>query len=1021
MDVGGLLLCFAGTLDQNSQTRSNAELQLKQVSSTPGFLGACLDIIAAEPTPENIRLSASLYFKNKCVNGWNGKYTGKNDLLNYVVDQDEKPVIKDMLIHTLVACVKASPRCARVLKSALGVIVYTEFSEGHWDDLLTRSFKSLAGHDLDEAYVGLLCLSEIFRTYRWKENDSRQGLEVLILQYFPDLLRYGTEQLLKGGAKVSDVKRGEMLLLLIKIYKFVTYLDLPFTLQRSEAFIPWANFFVAIIQMPLTADFVTGNDHDSRSKNPWVKCKKWSYAILYRLYQRFASESLTRKFEYEEFRNLYRNEFLPQLLQLLFQQLEQWSSGALWLSDECLYYILSFIEQTIVQKPTWKLVKPHYATILEHVIFPMLCPNDEKLEIFENDPQEYIHRNLELWDENYSPDLAAVSVLTTSVTKHGKYTLQPTVEFVIATLQANVGSSASLPIAVKVESAFRIFSSIVDRLTTEDSPYLSELETFLNTFVFPFFSSPFGFLRTRVCEICSKLGAISFQKSTLVDTIYGGIMVCLNDSNGCLPAQLLAALALQAFIHVPEFQTALSPVVLPIMQKLLDISNEFESDTISGVMQDFVEQFADQLQPFGVDLMNTLVQQFLKLAIELHEASNVDPNSLLDDNDIPDESDKQMAALGILSTTISILLSFENSPEMLKNLEQSFYPAAEFILKYEIEDFYRECCEFVENSTFLLRNITPISWKILELIGESNRKQDSMVSFYLEDCIYALNNYLLYGSDELRKNEFYSRILFEIYDKAVNDADKTLSELATVLDLSQKMILSLNHSLTDAQKRRLINDATHAIVVKQEELRENIVFGVTSFNVIASGLAYFPTLTLEILKTYDCIELFFKTWLTFYVPNVKRVYDIKLSILALLNIITEVPDKALATVLGGDIIPRLGKTTVDLISRFPSAQRLLQEKRMGFSTGAFSLDEPNDWKNDSGTLKFVNGETFDAAEDFEDLEEDSLSGSLLDPIDVYASVKIFAINLQTTNPEKYTRVGSEMSPDDQVLFNRIIS
>lgn len=1021
MDVGGLLQCFAGTLSQNSQTRSNAESQLKQASLTPGFLGACLDIIAAEPTPENIRLSASLYFKNKCVNGWNGKYTGKNDLLDYVVDQDEKPVIKDMLVHTLVACVKSSPRCARVLKSALGVIVYTEYTQGNWDDLLTNSFKSLTGQDLDEAYVGLLCLSEIFRTYRWKENDSRQALEILVLHYFPDLLRYGNDHLLKAGSNIGDVKTGEMLLLLIKIYKFVTYLDLPFTLQRNESFIPWANFFVAIIQMPLPAGFLAATDHESRSKNPWVKCKKWSYAILYRLYQRFASESLTRKFEYEEFRSLYGQEFLPQLLQLLFQQLEQWSTGNLWLSDECFYYILSFIEQTIVQKATWKLVKPHYMTILEHVIFPLLCPNDEKLEVFESDPQEYIHRNLELWDENYSPDLAAVSLLTTTVTKHGKYTLQPTLEFVIAILETNVSSSANLAAAVKVEAAFRIFSSIVDRLTTDDSPYLGEIEAFLNSFVFPFFSSPFGFLRTRVCEICSKLGAIEFQKSTLVDTIYNGIMICMNDSNGCLPAQLLAALALQTFIHVPEFQNALSPVVLPIMQKLLDISNEFESDTISGVMQDFVEQFADQLQPFGVDLMNTLVQQFLKIAIELHEASNVDPNSFLDDNDIPDESDKQMAALGILSTTISILLSFENSPEMLKNLEQSFYPAAEFILKYEIEDFYRECCEFVENSTFLLRRISPISWKTLELIGESNRKQDSMVSFYLEDCIYALNNYLLYGSDELKKNEFYCRILFEIYDKAVSDDNKTLSELATVLDLSQKILLSLNHSLPDAQKNRFINDAVQAIVAKQDELKENIVFGVTTFNVVVSALAYFPTLTLEILKSHQCIELFFKTWLTFYVPNVKRVYDIKLSTLALLNIMTEISDETFTTLLGMAIIPRLGKITIELVSRFPSAQRLLQEKRMGFSTGSFSLNEFDDWKNDSGTLKFVNGETFDAEEDFDDLEEDSLSGSLLDPIDIYASVKMFAMNLRDTNPNKYARVISEMSPDDQLLFTRIVT
>ncbi|GAV52365.1 hypothetical protein ZYGR_0AG03560 [Zygosaccharomyces rouxii] len=1020
MDVNGLLQCFAGTLDQNAQVRSQAESQLKQISFTPGFLGATLDIISAEQTPENVRLSASLYFKNKCVNGWTGKYHGKNELLDYVVDQDEKPVIKDLLVRTLVVCVKLSPGSTRVLKNALSIIIYEEYSQGRWEDLLNQSIKLLSGSDVDEAYVGLLCLSGIFRTYRWKENDSRQGLEMLILQYFPDLLKYGETQLLAQGSNLNDAKLGEMLLLLIKIYKFVTYLDLPFTLQRQESFIPWANFFVTVIQLPLPAEFMTLYDNESRAKNPWVKCKKWSYAILYRLYQRYASDSLTRKFEYEEFKFLYRDQFLPQLLQLLFQQIEQWGAGGLWLSDESFYYILCFIEQTMVQKATWKLVQPHYETLLEHVIFPLLCPNEDKLEIFETDPQEYIHRNLELWDENYSPDLAAVSVLTTAVTKHGKTTLQPTIQFVIATLQANMGTATELSSAAKIESSFRIFSSIIDRLMTKDSPYLNELETFLNSFIFPFFESPFGFLRTRVCEICSKLGTIDFQRTTLVDTIYKGIMVCMNDTTGCLPAQLMAALALQAFIHIPEFQTALSSSVLPTMQRLLDISNEFESDTISGVMQDFVEQFADQLQPFGVDLMNTLVQQFLRLVIELHEASNVNPDSLLDENDIPDESDKQMAALGILSTTISILLSFENSPEMVKNLEQSFYPAAEFILKYEVEDFYHECCEFVENSTFLLRSISPISWKILELIGESNRSENSMVSFYLEDCIYALNNYLLYGTEELKKNEFYFKILYEIYDKASRDEDKALGDFTTVFDLSQKIVLSLTHQLPEQYGHKIISDAAQAIVTNQDELKGNVVFGVTTFNVIISGLVYFPQLTLEILQNHQCMEVFFKTWLEFYVPNVKRVFDIKLSILALLSLITEIPQPTLDTLFGGPILPKLGKILMGLVSRFPQAQRLLQEKRMGFSTGSFSLDDLEDWKNDSNTLKFVNGESLDTEEDFEDLEEDSLSGSLLDTIDIYASIKLFAVNLRNTDELKSRAIISEMTPDEQETFKKIL-
>lgn len=90
MDITELLQCFACTLDHNAAVRTNAETHLKNASKVPGFLGACLDIIAADEVPENIKLSASLYFKNKITYGWSaGARQGSNELLDSHVDPDE--------------------------------------------------------------------------------------------------------------------------------------------------------------------------------------------------------------------------------------------------------------------------------------------------------------------------------------------------------------------------------------------------------------------------------------------------------------------------------------------------------------------------------------------------------------------------------------------------------------------------------------------------------------------------------------------------------------------------------------------------------------------------------------------------------------------------------------------------------------------------------------------------------------------------------------------------------------------
>ncbi|SCU80761.1 LANO_0B01090g1_1 [Lachancea nothofagi CBS 11611] len=1043
MDPSALLQCFAGTLDHNHDVRTEAESQLKMAGKTPGFLGACLDIISAADVPENIKLSAALYFKNKILYGWSGKQHGRNELLEITVDNDEKPVVKDMFVKALVQSSICSPNCMRLLQPALTTIVAEEYPRKQWDSLLSSSFELLSSNDVNSAHVGLLCLSEIFRTYRWKDNDSRQELEHLIMQYFPPLLEFASNTLLGEGGNIDNAKVGDMIKLVLKIYKFVTYHDLPFTLQRPDNFIAWANLHVAIIQLPLSPQ-ILATDRTSRKNQPWVKAKKWAYANVSRLFQRYASTSLSRKFSYDEFKALFLQEFLPQLLQLYFQQIEQWSNQSLWLSDEAIHHVLGFLEQAVVQKATWPLIKPFYPILLEYVIYPLLCPTQESMETFESDPQEYIHRNLETWDDEYSPDFAALSLLTTCVSKRGKTTLKPTVVFVTDKLKANLTEIDVSEKVVEAESSLRIISNILDRLCQKNSPFANDVENILVSLVFPYFHSPHQFLKARVCEICSKLGDYQFKNEQTLQTLYNEIISCFMEESDCLPVELLAALAVQAFINVPEFQVPISANVVPMTQKLLRISNEIESDAVSGVLQEFVECFAEQLQPFGIELMNDLVQQFLKLAIDLNDSSNFDINNISDYKDLPDDTEKQMAALGILSTAISILLSFENSHDIVKSLEQSFYPAAEFILKNGMEDFYREVCEFLENSTFLLRDVTPFSWKILELIGECNRIDESMVAFYLEDFMLAFNNYLVYGQEELRKNSFYSNILFEVYCKAAANEDSSIDEIIPVFELSQKLVLALGSKIPGELLARFLKDALKAISDEAANLKKSIAFTVTSFNVIIACIACCPWDTLQFLGSQNALETFFNLWFDFLIPNYKRVYDIKLSTMALLSMVSEVSTSNLQSLSLGPVIAKSSALIVKLLTTLPQALNLLEEKRKTYSSDEFGgvneagwedlgdYDEGGDDDDSDGPdeedylnflnkeaqdLKFVDGgnDILNHTEGFEDLDEDPLSGSTIDSVNVYEVLKHVMPAIQS-EAAKYQLFTSNLSQEDQQTY-----
>ena len=79
-------------------------------------------------------------------------------------------------------------------------------------------------------------------------------------------------------------------------------------------------------------------------------------------------------------------------------------------------YTLGFLDECVKPKTTWAHLKPHMENIIRHVVFPILCQTDEDLELFSDDPKEYVHKKLNYYEEVSAPDVAAISFLL-SLTK----------------------------------------------------------------------------------------------------------------------------------------------------------------------------------------------------------------------------------------------------------------------------------------------------------------------------------------------------------------------------------------------------------------------------------------------------------------------------------------------------------------------------------------------------------------------------------------------------------------------------
>src|SRR5258708_785034 len=163
-----------------------------------------------------------------------------------------------------------------------------------------------------------------------------------------------------------------------------------------EVTVGWASLFIQVIKKDLPNE-VMALDEDSRQGHPWVKCKKWALANLLRLFTNYSGEKVSSATEqYKEFGQMFVHNLVPEILKVIFEQIQLWVEKKIWIANSCLFNMLGFLEKSVHEKTSWLLVKPHVETLISHVIFPLLCPTDEDLELFEDDPEEYIHKHINI-------------------------------------------------------------------------------------------------------------------------------------------------------------------------------------------------------------------------------------------------------------------------------------------------------------------------------------------------------------------------------------------------------------------------------------------------------------------------------------------------------------------------------------------------------------------------------------------------------------------------------------------------
>lgn len=363
-------LPLVSCLDAPSNTPATAEQALKEEAKKPKYALVLLTIVSEERHAINIRLAAALAFKNFIRHN----YVDEDG--NYKLPADDVATIKKEIVGLMIS---SPPTIQTQLGEAISIIADSDFWE-RWDTLTADLVSRLSDTDYKITNGVLEVAHSIFA--RWRPLFPSNGLNVEILhvvdtfgQPFMQMLEVADRRIEENKNNAPALKGWlETMSLLIRIFYDLSCQDLPPIIETNlRAITGVLQKYMAMPPTPLL-----GDDEDEASPLETLKSDICDALQLY-----------TNKYD-DDF-----GEYVQSFTESVWNVLSS-------LGPEKRYDIL--VSKALQFLTAVASVRRHaeifnnasiLQTIVQKVVLPNVTLRETDIEMFEDEPIEFIRRDLE--------------------------------------------------------------------------------------------------------------------------------------------------------------------------------------------------------------------------------------------------------------------------------------------------------------------------------------------------------------------------------------------------------------------------------------------------------------------------------------------------------------------------------------------------------------------------------------------------------------------------------------------------
>ena len=377
------------SLSPENGTRKEAEAYIVSVEAQPGFSVVLLTLIqqlsAAQCSPEDVgvRQSAGVLFKNVVKRRWAPE--GENEDLAPLSEADREP-IRNFLVELM--CITPSD-VQKQLAEGVTLIAKQDFP-ANWTGLLGQLVSKLNSQDINVVNGVMMTANSIMKRFRHqlKSDELYAELIVCLKEFHVPLLTTfqqnweqikGVTAMGAGADKAALTKMMETHRLMTRVFFSLNWQDIPE--QFEDAMPQWMPLFSEVLyyQNPLLVD-----DSEDMAAGP---IERLQAAVL---------ENINL------YVGKYEEEFMPYLegyTQTVWKMLME--VGPQQKYDLLAVSALRFLTTVSSKKMNEKLFTEQVLKdILQHIVMKNLIASESDEEMFEDNPTEYIRKDMEGSDQD---------------------------------------------------------------------------------------------------------------------------------------------------------------------------------------------------------------------------------------------------------------------------------------------------------------------------------------------------------------------------------------------------------------------------------------------------------------------------------------------------------------------------------------------------------------------------------------------------------------------------------------------